>query len=187
MNVDLSALPSTVITRIVRGQPRKERRYALKCEECGRTRMVNAQQSRSKICKRCASRRAGKKGYAATVAKHGRDFFFETVRRHQLENPSAPESLIIAVLHEMGVGYARQVALETADGGRYLIDFVIGGRYAIEYDGYHHVYHEQRDERKHAAMCGAGYKVLHLAENDFADGLGGVKHLVAAFVGAVTA
>lgn len=156
---------AVIFTRIVKGKPRREKRYPVICE-CGRERLLSKYDAaRAGQCFHCSQREKGKLGYRATVASKGHDFALEYVQAYRLENPSRLELRLIGVLRDMGINYEREVWLKF-DDRNYLIDFVINGCHAIEVNGGCHILHEARDQRKFNAIRSDGYRLLVLEECD---------------------
>ena len=156
---------AVIRTRIVKGKPRREKRYPVLCA-CGRERLLTKYDAlRAGQCFHCAQREKGKLGYRATVALHGPDFALEHVQAYLLANPSPNELKVIGILRDMGINHEREVILRYG-GSKYLIDFVINGCHAIEVNGGCHILHEARDQRKFNAIRSDGYRLLVLEACD---------------------
>src|SRR5579859_2482019 len=50
-------------------------------------------QAEARVCRRCQTVEAGKRGYAATAAAYGVDFALKAVQAEQLHNPSRHEQI----------------------------------------------------------------------------------------------
>ncbi len=121
---------------------RRETFYPAKCSRCGSVRWLRKCDARKGCqCSHCARSDAGKRGYAATVAAHGRDFAITKIQAYRLDHPSKPEAAVADHLSEIGVEFSREHRLDGA-ARRYLLDFAIkrGGKMiaAVEVNGYYH-------------------------------------------------
>lgn len=157
-------------TRMVRGKPRTDNRYAVACPCCGNTRLLRSADAKkaakhNRLCQKCHCQMAGKLGYKATVRNKGKDFAIECVRDYRLSNPSSLEQEVMSRLDEAGIRYEREVLLN-ADVHKYLIDFVIEGSIALEVQGeWAHQFHTERDHNKATAIVRAGYTYIGLLES----------------------
>src|SRR5579859_5465108 len=77
---------------------RREMMYPVRCANprCGSIRWLTRSAAESaetekRVCKRCQTSKAGKRGYAATVAAYGVDFAINAVRARQICDPSSYE------------------------------------------------------------------------------------------------
>lgn len=122
---------------------RREMRFACTCQKCHETRWLRKSDAmRAQQCGRCQRVEAGRKGYAALVASHGRDFALTKVQAYRLANPSKPESLLAEMLSELQPAqYQREIVFAGATRN-YILDFVLlaNGNVigAIEVNGWHH-------------------------------------------------
>lgn len=150
--------------------------------ECG-----NAKTRRAKVCKTCACRAAGKKGFAATTKKYGEKISVKHVQAYNLAHPSKLEAEVAGILDTLGVTYQREVWLETKASGRrkhvYLIDFMVyldGREFAIEVQGGFHgriPEKTRRDRRKKALITRRGYPYLAVHETTIKEGRAEVEIL----------
>ncbi|MEP7287894.1 MAG: hypothetical protein ABI947_19255 [Chloroflexota bacterium] len=106
-------------------------------------------EAEQRVCKKCQTSEAGKKGYAATATLYGADFALKAVRQQQLEHPSRYERIVESWLAELALAHdlhvLTQVAFTATDLGNvahhFLIDFVVetsSDALAVEVNGYHH-------------------------------------------------
>lgn len=156
--------------RIVNGKVRYDTRYKVTCA-CGNERWLRkADALKAGPCFTCAQRAKGRKGYQATVARHGKHIATEKLQAYRLAHPSDLERQVMGILNRLGVQYEREVWLEsvvTAKSQIYLIDFVINGRLAIEVNGdWAHQFHRERDRQKCNAIRQHGFRLLVLEEGD---------------------
>lgn len=123
-----------------------------------------------------ARRAAGKKGYAALVAKYGADYAQDQTAKWRRNNPTPLELKVAALLAEAGEAFEREAKLES---GLY-VDFRLErGQRVIEADGNgwhrngsHCVNREELDAAKDERVRSLGFQVLRLTgymvENDSA-------------------
>lgn len=156
--------------RRTKGRDIREMRYPALCESCGETRWLaraDARRAEAKgsVCFQCSQVIKAKLGYKKCVELHGNDFAIRAVQRHHLAKPSLGEQALIAALDAREVAYEREVLLPDGER-RWLIDFVVNGVWAIEYNGGCHVLHGERDLYKANDIRTAGFRLLVLDETD---------------------
>ncbi len=131
----------------------RERFYPVRCanRDCSLVRWLTKNdaeraEAEQRICRRCQTTMAGKRGYAATAARYGSDFALRAVRQHQIENPSTHEQIVDSWLVQLKVDYERQVEFAATDEAKvehhFILDFVIypesGNPIVVEVNGYYH-------------------------------------------------
>lgn len=118
-------------------------------------------------------RKAGRKGFIATLNEHGQSTALELARQWRLENPSNPEVAFMELLDRLLLVYDREVEIPATF---MTIDFVITGNgvafhepIAVEVDG--HPYNDegryQRLSNKIKLCAERGLKVIVMDFNDF--------------------
>jgi len=160
--------------RIVNRKPRTDTCYWVSCPQCGERRLLRSADAKKaakehRLCRGCHTSTAGKKGYAATVAKYGEKFSVDFVRKYRLENPSPLEWQVMQQLLQADVPHEREVLVEYGKHA-YLVDFIIGNL-AIEVNGGVHIFHQERDARKVRDLRSAGYIPITIPENKVPDAL----------------
>jgi very-short-patch-repair endonuclease len=142
-------------TNLVDGQP------------CGNTRWLTKYDAkRAGDCFHCSQVKKAKLGYKATVAKHGADSALTHVQKHLLRHPSKGELAVMQALADGGHQYERETMFTRDDGRKYLLDFLVYGKYVIEFNGGCHINHVERDLYKFNAIRSAGHHLLVLVERD---------------------
>lgn len=156
--------------RVVKGETRRENRFLVTCGECGESRLLKRIDAKKveqtdAPCYPCTQREKGKLGYRATIERHGENFFLDLIRERELNNPPVLTRALMDILDNvLHIRYEREIQC-----GRYLIDFVIGDRFAIEVNGGVHVLHAERDARKAQFLREQGYELLVLEQADIPD------------------
>ncbi len=141
--------------------------------EAGRERMRQAGKARAAQMTREERQRYGAMGFAATAARHGRDFAIEKAIAWRLENPSLPERRMIEILNEVGIGaerYEREMRVagfnvDFAFPELKLIIDVRGGVHRGEFfdrDGAQ----SRLDAAKEAAYAAEGWTVVVINDTD---------------------
>ncbi len=144
-------------------------RYATTCA-CGNVRwLTKSDAKRAGDCFQCSQRKKAKLGYKATVAKWGYDSALIHVQAYLLDNPSKGEQAIIQALARSGHQFEREVIFARDENHKALLDFVVYGRYVIEFNGGCHINHRERDLYKFNAIRSAGYQLLVLEDHDLGD------------------
>jgi very-short-patch-repair endonuclease len=128
-------------------------------------------------CKRCQTSAAGKKGYAATVEKYGKDFALKYVQRQQLNNPSSSELAVKGMLDELNIEYDFQVIQ-----GGFVLDFVLS-QGIIEVNGYWH--NATRKERDQTLVENSGLPVMFIDAALLKKDSAAVRVQIAAFAGGI--
>ena len=151
------------------------RRVKVVCPECGSERWISAARAKKNThCKKCHNKAIARKGYEATLNKHGLKFAVRFLRDYLLEHPSSLEVQVAAMLDGLGVSYEREYHFEPGTvrtaGKSYLVDFAIycrGTLRFIEVNGFYvHQFHTERDSLKIQSIDEAGIPVLVLNEAD---------------------
>ena len=131
---------------------RHETFFPAKCANpaCGHIRWLTRcaaerAEAEGRVCRRCQTTEAGKRGFAATAARYGPDFALRAVQKHQREKPSCYEVVVDSWLSDLGADYDSQVLFSTTDDGgvthHFILDFLVrtvSGALAVEVNGYHH-------------------------------------------------
>lgn len=135
-------------------------KWRVTCQGCGHTRWLKRGNCnyalRTGGCKKCQRREAGRKGYRATMEKHGRAYVLECIRQCQLARPSLPEKYMSHLLKSLDVPFEEQVIYEG-----YILDFVLSNGDVIEVNGYWHNRERQdRDKRIAELLTAEGRRVL---------------------------
>lgn len=122
--------------------------------------------------KRESLQRAGRRGYEATLEKHGAEFLFENWRAWKLAHPSTPELRMIGILATLKIPYEREWRVGDS---HHTVDFKLTGRdLAIEvYSRVHTEFQpEQRAQwkaRKMALLTEIGISVLWIKDEEMSD------------------
>lgn len=165
--------------RTVKGEVRRESRFLVTCGCCGEQRLLKRIDAKKveqtdAPCYPCTQREKGKRGYQATIERHGQDFFLNIIRERELTNPPVLTRALMDILDNvLFIPYEREIQC-----GRYLIDFVIGDRFAIEVNGGVHVLHAERDARKAQFLREQGYELLVLEQADMPDAADRVREFL---------
>ena len=96
---------------------------------------------------------AGRKGYQATLEKHGPDVAFDAARRYRLKHPSYPEQVLEGVLKHLKVEFEREWRID--EKHQLAADFYLPEtRQVIEVNSSLHNTEKQRqyDERKQGLL-----------------------------------
>ncbi len=129
---------------------RQEMMYPCRCVNCGSVRWLTRSAAEkaeveNRVCRRCQTVAAGKKGYAATARAYGPDFAFNAVRAKQISGPSTYEMRMNDWICELTFTYEFQSPFCATDpqGGvhRFILDFEIRaprGKVVVEVNGYWH-------------------------------------------------
>ncbi len=145
-----------------RKRPRqRERFYPVHCAnpDCNNIRWLTKSaaeraEAEQRMCRKCQTIQAGKKGFAVTAARYGADFALRAVQRHQIANPSRHEQIVAEWLTEFNANFQRQADFaETDEGGVrhcFILDFLVstlqGKQIVLEVNGYfHNRYRAERD------------------------------------------
>ncbi len=113
---------------------KRETFYPVICPMCSSIRWLRkADALRAHMCATCQRSEAGKKGYQAATAKHGRQPLLDKIAAKERLFPSYPEFTVRRWLYDAGIAYQCQ-----QQHGPYLIDLVVNGL-AIEINGYWHL------------------------------------------------
>jgi very-short-patch-repair endonuclease len=130
--------------------------------------------------------RNGAKGYAAAVARHGKEFASEKARAWRLEHPSKPEQEVMRILRLLGAPEPeREFRVPHLEFQPCWVDFAWPEtKRVIEVYGRFHRDHEERmerDARKCVALAKAGWNVLILQDRE----LNAAADQIARFLGLV--
>lgn len=116
------------------------------CPTCGQVRMVRkTDHSKIKCCRRCHCKRIGRLGFAASAARHGRDYAIRAAANRRRAHPSTLEAKVAeALTHLAGVKWQREAEIPRINHLPYFVDFAITltCRIALEVDGTY--VHQQR-------------------------------------------
>lgn len=160
-----------VRTRFVKGKPRRMTFYLALCLSCGETRWLTGAdgrraEKRESVCRHCSQIAKAKLAYQECVSRYGNDFAIRRVQKSLLtKQPSKGEQAVIAALEKRPLAYEREVLMPET-GRSWLVDFMVNGALAIEYNGGCHVLHVERDQIKHNDIRRAGFRLLVIEEDD---------------------
>lgn len=110
---------------------------------CGSVRWLTPCDARQdRPCAHCRDVERGKKGYKATMAKHGKAATQRAILASVTNRPSYAEEIVATWLIEAGIPFAFQQLLDTnpdhPKAAWFILDFVVGGELAIEVNGWGH-------------------------------------------------
>lgn len=108
---------------------------------------------------------AGKKGFAATAGRYGRDFAGNFAAKYRLDHPTSLEVSVQETLTKMGHTAQREVKI-----GKYYVDFLVGN-VVVEADGAYWHQDKRRDHNRDRAIKRRGYLIVRLSEAAIKSGM----------------